>query len=323
MKKVHILLMIFLINSSLVQSQKIITGLVKGTSSEPLSGVYICQGKGANCAISDINGVFHLSLKDKYDNVLNFNYIGYKSVNLGSVDTIQKNLVITMEIDITNLDYPNSNSYRIDPSLKGWGFTGLFQFDMIKNDFGQFLTQLGDYNIDLMNKAHAIEGWELAATYNRYQAGLIYGLTYSDNYNHDSLDIEFNTTQFGLSLGYKIIDNKRLVLTPKIALKWYRFRLINSDKDKRITLNQYLTERDLDIRFNQTTGFIGTSLSYKIYKYNYLIASDYWTIGFYGGYILKLNDYPWIYSHRNRLKSENKIDMSNFNFGLAISFNID
>jgi hypothetical protein len=226
-----------------------------------------------------------------------------------------------MEID--SLATFGELNIRVDPSYKGWGFTAFFQIDMIENDFSQFSNPLGEYNINLMNKPYSIFSWELATSYNRLQAGLIYGLSNFEDNGHDSLDIELNTSQYGLSLGYKIIDNKRIILMSKIALKWYRYRLINSDKDREISLNKYITERDLDIRFNQTTGFFGTSLAYKIYKYNYLVSNDYWTIGLYGGYLLKLNDYPWIYSKKNRLQSENKIDMKNFNFGFAISFNID
>jgi hypothetical protein len=145
MKKGLILLIFFLINSSIVLSQKIITGLVRDTNLEPLIGVNICQGNADNCVISDFDGVFHLSLTDKYDNVLNFNYIGYKSVKISSVDTLQKLLVVTMEIDsLATFGDPNT---RFDPSHKGWGFTAFFQIDMIENNFSQFSNPLGDYNI--------------------------------------------------------------------------------------------------------------------------------------------------------------------------------
>jgi hypothetical protein len=320
MNRSLILLIFISINSSAGLSQKIITGVVNDTNSEPLSMVIIRQGTGNNPVYSDFNGVFHLTINDKYKNELILNHAGYKSVLINSIDTIQKLLIIRMETD--SLATFDGLFGSIDPSEKGWGFTAFIQIDIVENNFEQFLNPLGDYNIRILNNAYSISGWKLAATYNRFQAGLNYGLSYSSDKNQDSLFIELNSSQYGLSFGYKIIDSRRIVITPEIALKWYRYRLINSDQIRRISLNQYMEDRDLDIRFNQTTGYIGTSLAYKIYRYNYLLT-DYLTIGLYAGYLFKLNDYPWIYSKRNRLNSNSRIDMDNFNIGLAVSFNID
>ena len=301
--------------------QKTITGVVRDPYDEPLRGVSVCQGNLGNCILTDEDGVFRLTLIDNIDYVLLISFTGYQMVKINSIDTLQSTLYVNMEPYFVDSDNFMDN---LDPSEKGWGFTSSFQIDGLKNDFSQFLEPLGDYNINFMNKTYAFTSFDFAATYNRYQAGLMYGTEseYSEGIAGDSLDADLNSLLFGLSLGYKLIDSRRIVLMPGVALKWYRYRLINSDKDRKIPLSQYISDRDLDIRFNQTALFLGTSLGYKIYN-NFLFVSDYWTIGVYGGYLIKLNEDPWIYSERNRLVSDRKIDMSKLNAGIRISFNID
>jgi hypothetical protein len=107
-----------------------------------------------------------------------------------------------------------------------------------------------------------------------------------------------------------------------VALKWNRYRLINSDNERRIPIQQYVDERDLDIRFNQLTGFVGLNLSFKFYKYNPL-RSNYWTFGIYGGYCFKINDKPWVYSKRNRLTTDAEIEVDKLNFGIHFSFHLE
>lgn len=209
-----------------------------------------------------------------------------------------------------------------DPKTKlEFGFIGSLQVDFLFNDFEDFRPILKDYNVDLMNKSSGIFSTELAGTYKTYYAGINFGWAHdTDSYN-DSLNIKFNTTQYGLHFGYILINTKRFLLIPKVAVKWNRYRLLNTDINNKIPIGQYVSERDLDIRFNQMTGFVGLNLSYKIYEFN-LLPTDYSTFGIYCGYAFKLNDQPWIYSRGNRLTSTGKIEMQNYNFGFYFSFNI-
>ena len=176
--------------------------------------------------------------------------------------------------------------------------------------------------MDLMNNSSGIFSAELAGTYKRFYAGFNWGFADDSNYRHDSLDIEFKTRQYGLHFGYNLLNTYRLLLTPKVAIKWNRYRLLNNDKENSIPFEQYVDERNLDIRFNQLTGFVGFNLSYKMYEFN-LLATDYWTFGVYGGYAFKLHDKPWIYSRGNRLTSSGKIGVENYNLGIHVSFNFE
>lgn len=320
-KMISLLLISFLLWPAAAFSQKAISGIILDPNENPLTGVTICQGKTRNCVLSDPDGAFQLTLDKINDNTLNFSFVGYKTINIGCIDTINSKLKIQMIEDTVFLGYPNEN-FKIDPSFKGWGFTAAFtKVDMIDVRFDEYLSILGLDNVILLNGLGASWTFELTPTFNRYQAGLMYGFNSVDNNDLDSLILEANSNLFGLSLGYKIIDNFRFVVTPLCEVKWYKYRLTNSDIDRRISLNQYMTDRDLDIRFNQTAAFFGASIAYKIY--DNLFSSEYWTIGFFGGYIIKLNDQPWIYSTRNRLIDNNKIKLGNLNFGLTFSLVID
>lgn len=313
-------LLFILLKSSSIYGQNKIAGIVVDRDSVPLAGVTVCQDKSENCTMTDSQGAFQLIIENIHANTLKFSFIGYKNVVINSIDTIKQDLAIQMLYDdFTDFEPIN---YSMNPKLR-WGVNFSFQLDMIEKDFNMFSSYFGDDNIEFMNKLDVVKNWELSVSVQRYQAGLIYGWSYSGIYDNDSLDIEFNNSLYGLSMGYKLVDSKHIAFVPKFAVKWYRFRLINNDKDRKISLNQYMTDRDLDVRLNQTIGFIGASLSYKIYKVNYIIPSDYWSVGLYGGYIFKLNDYPWIYSRQNRLMDNNKILLSDFNIGLSISFMID
>ncbi len=314
MKRIILICCTYLFLSHLLYSQKLITGKVKDTNGKPLPYVCIYAEKNDVFTFSDNLGIFYLNVDDMENEILHIDCIGYKNIEIASVDTIRHPLNIILKINNSE-----NVSHDTDQSVHYWGFTALFQVDMIKNDFGEFSSLLGEYNTDLMNNSGAVYSWECALTYNRFHYGFTFGIQNLPTENHDSLELECNTTLYGLSLGYKIVNSKRLIVMPECGVKWYRYRLLNYPDTRKIPLNQYLTERDLDMRFNQTTGFIGLNLAYKIY-FNTYPFSNYYTIGLYGGYIFKLNNKPWIYSRRNRLKSNHNIDMYPLNLGIFMSF---
>jgi len=228
-------------------------------------------------------------------------------------DTISKPIQINSKL--------SEDSYESERKMK-FGAIFFESLDIINVDFSDFESILGDYNIENMNKSGGVFTTEIAGTYKRYYLGISCGYDHDDYNKHDSLDIEFNTTQFGLHIGYNLIDSKRFLITPKVALKWNRYRLINSDNEDKIPVEQYMNERDLDLRFNQFTGFVGLNLSVKLYQFN-IEHTDYWAIGFYGGYLFKLNNNPYVYSSKNRLTTNKEIGIKDYNFGFYISYNFD
>ncbi len=217
----------------------------------------------------------------------------------------------------------NNNLGRVTTEIEPlkFGFISYLQVGLVYNDFDAFKPVLREWNIDVMNEVKGVLVFGMTGTYKRWLAGLDFGFSNNEDYNHDSLNITFNTTQYGIHFGYNLINSKRFLITSKASVQWHRYRLINSKKDD-VSLAQYLPERDLDVRFNQLTGFLGLNLSYKFCRYNILPCS-YWTAGLYGGYIFKLNKKPWVYSPDKRLLNENEIDMKNFTFGVYFSYNFE
>lgn len=228
-------------------------------------------------------------------------------------DTIRKPLRIDPQL--------SEDSYQSGRKMK-FGAIFFESLDIINVDFSDFESILGSYNIEKMNNAGSVFTSEIAGTYKRYYLGISFGYNNADYHKHDSLDIEFNTTQTGLHFGYNLIDSKRFLITSKVALKWNRYRLINSNKEDKIPIEQYMSERDLDLRFNQLTGFVGLNVSVKLYQFN-IEESDYWALGFYGGYLIKLNNSPYVYSSKNRLTTNREIGIKDYNFGFYISYNFD
>ncbi|HAN78180.1 MAG TPA: hypothetical protein DCQ31_10610 [Bacteroidales bacterium] len=317
----HFLIGLMLLGQlTILAQEKVITGKITDNIGEPLIGVLICQVNTNNCTYSDYNGLFHLLTDDKHAAQLKIEHIGYKTLIFSKLDTISDLFRAKMTNEKVSNEFNNFDNY---PNRKfKYGFISFLQVDFILNDFGDFRTLLNNYNADLMNRSSGIFSIEFAGTYKKYYAGFNLGWANDGVYNHDSLSIEFNTTQYGLHFGYNLLNTKRLLITPKIAIKWNRYGLLNYDKDKSIPIEKYMHERDLDLKFNQMIGFAGVNLSYKISNFNPL-PTDYWTFGVYGGYAFKLHNETWIYSHGNRLESNGKIRVENYNFGIHFSFNFD
>lgn len=239
-------------------------------------------------------------------------------------------ILIVIGIFIANPVFSQKDSltHKINPtesedSIRGsWGLSFMYFSDHFRNDFIQFSNALGKYNTDLMSELATTHNWGLAATYKRYQVGLNYGHGSVENNEYDSLGLSFNSNVLRLDLSYRLIDRKRAIVMSVFSLKMNRYKLINSKKDEDISIEEYLSNRDLDIRFNQLTGFIGLNASIKINSSYLKIPIKYWTLGMYGGYDFKLNKYPWINSSGNNLKSEHQIKINDLSFGLKLTLHI-
>jgi hypothetical protein len=196
-----------------------------------------------------------------------------------------------------------------------------FRTDLMFNNFDAFESVLGKHNTDYMNRSSwLIIALGFSGTKGRHLVGFNLGISPIDYINrHDSLDITHNLFRFGVNYGFNLVNSGRFSIAPRAAVHWNRHRLINSGKDH-ISLSQYLSDRCLDIRFNQLTGFLGLSLTFVEYFTNRAQGTTGIGFGLYGGYIVNLNAKPWIYSVGRSLHTDHKIDLRNYTFGLNISF---
>ncbi|MCK7541891.1 MAG: hypothetical protein MZV63_68905 [Marinilabiliales bacterium] len=190
--------------------------------------------------------------------------------------------------------------------------------DAVFTDFAEFTPELGSYNTEVMDY-FAVIGPELGAIVSRVYFGFGIGFGYSYKDDYDSLVVDLNNTLYKFSLGYDLVSSQRIRLAPLLSVKWLRYRLMNYPDERKITLTSYLAERDIDIRFNQTIAVAGLDLEYLM-SAGKNGRSDYWSIGIEGGYAVRLNQTPWVYSKGNRLLTDNQIGLDHLAFGLSISY---
>lgn len=201
-----------------------------------------------------------------------------------------------------------------------------FEFKLAMNmsylpcNFSEFKSALGDDNVARMNFASGTLDLELGGTYKKYYLGISLGFGSITDFNNDSLNIRCRENQFGLNFGYHLIDSRLFRITPKAGLMWHRYKLINSELDSKIPLEQYIVDRDLDIRFHQTLGVVGLNTEYKVWSKD-LWPHAYLTIGLFGGYCFKLNDKPRVYSKYTRLTTNNEIQFDNYILELNFALN--
>ncbi|PWD99539.1 hypothetical protein [Marinilabilia rubra] len=203
-----------------------------------------------------------------------------------------------------------------------WAMELMFDVGFLAFDFDEFETILGDFNVDELGINPGIANFELGFYFNNIYAGFSMGFSGNGGEEYDSLNVEVTKNQYGLHFGYNIRNAKRFHIIPEVALKWNRFRLINSFKERKIPIEQYLRDRDLDLRINQTTGHAGVRFFYKVNSPDYW-SSTYLTLGAYAGYAFKLTSKPWVYSEHNRLTTEKQLELNHFSFGIQFSFFFD
>ena len=272
-------------------------------------------GKTKDYQASDINGEFRILKPTKPGLSMSISYIGYKTVKIDNIDTVFYPITITME---------ESPMFLGQPSRNNFGYIASMQVDALYHSFNNFESVLEKENIDNLNKLNTNTNYDCAVWYKRLYFALNFGSSSNDNvklYSIYGRKGDYKTFLLGSHFGYNIINSERFLITPKIGIKWYRYRMINYDTERRIAMEQYISEKDLDIRFNHLFGFIGLNCLYKFHFQNFPFPP--WAVGFYGGYVVKLNDKTWIYSCHNRLTTDHRMDFRNFNFGISLSFIVD
>jgi len=301
------------------------------------SGYVLCQKK------NDFDNNFLNNTENPTEHIAAFPFTNMSFMYDGLAGKYPQSLLVPLPSSPDTLSFLRQNTYsegstlnmesfedygieNVDITAKShfprFVFIGYFaQADFIFKDFGEFRTALGDSNIDMLNVNLGSITFGLSGIFNRIYAGISFGFTNYFADISDSLSIDLEYSKYGLHFGYNLVYSPRFIITPKIAIKWNRHRLINSAYDRRIPLDEYLAVRGLDIRFNQLTGFAGLRLAYKMYNPNFL-GRGYWTAGVFAGYCFKINDKPWIFSKGNRLTTDYKIHVKNLNFGLSFSINL-
>ncbi len=315
-RRIFITLMVATLPLIVAAQGTVVTGIVKDNRGVPIVGARVCQVNSTNCTAADVNGIFHLLLEPDNERRLNVTCPGFNPAEAAVTDTTD----FPLTVSLTPMYFPEetfSNDFGefTNPDIIARSALSL---DILLSDFSEFEDLLGSFNTDAMDY-FAVTGPELGASFPRFYAGFGLGMGYSYKDDIDTLVVDLNNTQFKLNLGYDIISSHRFRMTPMLSLRWLKFRLRNYDSEKKIPLQTYLRNKETDLRFHQTAAVIGINLEYLMYSGNAGV-SDYWSIGIFGGYALKLNRKPWIWSDGNRITTDRSVRLDPFTAGISISF---
>ncbi len=318
MKRLTIIIILLASVLRLTAQGLAVTGTIVDQRGVSITGVTVCQKNTSNCTVADRYGMFHIVLDSGKEMQLHVECLGFNPVEIALNETTSYPLKITLipaylSNDVYTDDYSSENTSRA--SMR-W----TVNTDALTTDFTQFSSSIGSYNTDIMDKFRTI-GPELGVSFSRIYAGIGLGFGYGRKHQYDSLVLDLNNTAYYLNFGYDVIKVTRVRLTPLLSVRWLRSRLLNYDNEKKIPLSKYLDERDLDLRFNQTIAIAGINLECLMYNDAY-VNGEYWSIGLFGGYAIKLNQKPWMYSGGNRITSDSETGLDHFTFGMNLSFYI-
>ncbi|MDZ7635449.1 MAG: carboxypeptidase-like regulatory domain-containing protein [Bacteroidales bacterium] len=314
----HIYTLLILVTLPIVAGaqEKVVTGIIQDNRGVPVTGVRVCQVNTSNCTAADLNGIFHLLLIPGKESNLQVECLGFNPVEV----VIDESTTYPLNVTLTPVYIPDA--VFIDDSYNQRGNRSVMRstlsLDAVFTDFAEFTPDLGSYNTEVMDY-FAVIGPELGAIVSGVYFGLGLGVGYSYKDDYDSLVVDLNNTLYKFSLGYDLVSSTRIRLAPILSVKWLRYRLMNYPNERKITLTSYLGERDIDIRFNQTIAVAGVDLEYIMYTSS-VGRSDYWSVGIEGGYAVRLNQTPWVYSKGNRLMTDNQIGLDHLTFGLSLSY---
>jgi hypothetical protein len=204
-----------------------------------------------------------------------------------------------------------------------WGGGIYYRGDYNYINFDGFNDVLAPYNLDIMYKPLATT-IGVNTDFNRFTLGLMWGFYFSGKKATDSLNIEFNKSIWGISGGYYLVDSKCWRITSKIDFKWSRYHLINGPMNYKAKLEDYIQNHDdyIDLKFNQLTLNPGFKIEYKFFDKKSCPTDFFYTYGIFGDYNIKLSDSPYVYSGRNRLFTNDRLQMGNFCLGFIVSANL-
>lgn len=294
----------------------LVTGVITDNRNVPIVGARACQAGTANCTAADMDGVFHLMLEPDKDQNLNVTCPGFNPVEIVIDNTTSFPVRISMiPIYYPEGGYVNETDHDNPDGLIGRSSLG---FDFIFSDFSEFSELLGTYNTEVMEFI-TVTGPEVGISFPRFYTGFGFEFGYGYEDDHDSLVVDLNNTLYKLTFGYDIINSRRIRMTPMLSFRWLTWRLRNYPDERRVPLERYLLDREIDLRFNQTAAVAGLNLEYKIYS-DVAGLGDYWSLGLYGGYAMRLNHKPWIWSDGNRITTDRAIGLDPLTVGFSISF---
>ncbi len=293
-----------------------VTGTVSDHRNVSIVGVRVCQTGSANCTATDISGMFHLVLVPEIESKLTVTCPGFITREVEIDETTELPVKVTL-IPLYLEAETWADETELTPEAKVITRSSI-GFDAILTDFSEFTGLLGSHNTEAMDY-FAVTGPEMGASFPRFYTGFGIGMGYNYKEDYDTLVVDLKNTLFKLTLGYDIISSRRIRMTPMISLRLMKSRLRNYPGERKVPLEEYLLKKETDLRFNQAMAVAGLNLEYLMYSGNRGM-SDYWSVGIFGGYAVKLNRVPWIRSDGNRITTDSAIRLNPLTAGISISY---
>ncbi len=136
------------------------------------------------------------------------------------------------------------------------------------------------------------------------------------NYKYNSHKRYYN--YLGISFLYDLLNLKKFHLGAETAIDWNICKYIYREGAYKISLEEYLQQKNINLKFSQFTHYLGLNFHFSIPLYQH---QNKFIIGMRGGYVYKMHKYPIIRTDHNRvINSHRPIDLDNYKVGIYMGF---
>jgi hypothetical protein len=145
--------------------------------------------------------------------------------------------------------------------------------------------------------------------------GMSYSYAFSNEEKTDSLISRLEQYSVTGRFGYNMIKTPIVVVSPYVGLRYTKFSHLTSLRGRRISLDDYLQVRDIDLRVSQYSGEMGINTTFSIKKR--------WSFGLYAAYLLDFSNHPIVRTRENRVQYKINNPLNNFVLGLGFGTGIN
>lgn len=176
----------------------------------------------------------------------------------------------------------------------------------VKEDlFEQIITD-GDIPFVKLSPGQYLSGFSLMR--NRLFSGLGFSYFYANEAENDSLISKLHQSSLSVRLGYNILIREKVALSPYVGFRYARFRHQTGLNAENVSLDDYLSVRELDFRVLQYFAELGINSSFII---------EGWSLNLYASYLQSFTNTPVLKSGQQRINHRMSNPVGHFVIGLG------
>jgi len=200
--------------------------------------------------------------------------------------------------------------------LRGLHGTVFTDFTTVNKDYlKDFFSSYGFPSYEIYSGNGAFELIYLHnRVFTRLSSGLFHSAVDSTLPQTDIWKTKYNQYFGGVAGGYNLVARKFFTLSPYLEFRFYRYRHVTYYEINEVTLDTYITFREIDVRLWQFTMNAGI---------NVLMGFGPFTLGFYMSYSQNIHKRPLMYTKQNRITTVKKSPFDNLNYGVGIGFGVN